>query len=54
MDKKGTLEWEYIAAIVLVLIIVVVILLFSDSMKNMIMERGREFFSNILPEKLGQ
>lgn len=54
LNKKGTLEWEYIAAIVLVLVIVVVILLFSDNMKNMVMEKGREFFSTILPEKLGQ
>ena len=54
MNKKGTLEWEYLAAIVLVLIIVVVILLFSESMKTQIMEKGKEFFSNILPNLLGQ
>lgn len=54
INKKGVLEWEYIAAIVLVLLIVVVMLLFSDTVKNMIMERGKEFFSNIIPESVGQ
>jgi len=54
MNKKGTLEWEYIAAIVLVLLIVVVILMFSEGIKTKIMDMGREFFSEILPSQLGQ
>jgi len=54
MNKKGKLEWEYLAAIVLVLLIVVVLLLSSDSIKNMIMQRGKEFFSKIIPDWLGQ
>ncbi|MBL7100995.1 MAG: hypothetical protein ISS23_03520 [Nanoarchaeota archaeon] len=54
INKKGKLELEYLAAIVLVLLIVVVILLFSEGIRNTIMEKGREFFSNILPTSLGQ
>lgn len=53
MNKKGALEWEYLAAIVLVLIIVVVILLFSEGIKTKIMEAGKNFFSSILPQ-IGQ
>lgn len=53
INKKGTLEWEYLAAIVLVLLIVVVILLFSQGIKTTIIEKGREFFSDLIP-KLGQ
>jgi len=49
MNKKGKLEWEYLAAIVLVLLIVVVMILFSDGIKNLIMEKGAEFFGNLLP-----
>jgi len=54
MNKKAKLEWEYLAAIVLVLLIVVVILLFSEGIKKQIIEAGKNFFSNILPEKIGQ
>lgn len=54
LNKKGKLEWEYLAAIVLVLIIIVVILLFSEGIKKLIMEKGEAFFSKILPDWLGQ
>ena len=54
MNKKGKLEWEYLAVIVLVLLIIVVMLLFSDSIRKMIMEKGSEFFNKIIPDWLGQ
>lgn len=54
MNKKGILEWEYIAAIVLILLIVVVMLLFSQGIKTTVMEKGSEFFSKIIPNWLGQ
>lgn len=54
LNKKGKLEWEYLAAIALVLIIVVVMLLFSESIKAKIVEKGKEFFSNLLPDWFGQ
>jgi len=52
--KKGKLEWEYLAAIVLILLIIVVMLLFSQTIKNIIFEKGKEFFSKIIPNWLGQ
>lgn len=54
MNKKGKLEWEYLAAIALVLIIVVVILLFSESVKNIIIEKSQDLFSKIIPDWLRQ
>lgn len=54
LNKKGKLEWEYLAAIVLILLIVVVMLLFSQGVKNTIIEKSENFFSKILPDWLGQ
>lgn len=54
INKSGKLEWEYLAAIVLVLLIIVVMLLFSQSVKNIVFEKGRELFSKIIPDWLGQ
>lgn len=54
MNKKAKLEWEYIAAIVLILLIVVVMMLFSDTIKNIVMEKGAEFMDKIIPDFLGQ
>ena len=54
MNKKGKLEWEYLAAIVLVLLIVVIMLLYSESIKEKIIEAGKKFFSEVLPTKLKQ
>ncbi len=54
MDKKGKLEWEYLAAIILVLLIIVVMLLFSQTIKNTLIEKGKELFSKIIPDWLGQ
>lgn len=54
MHKQGKLEWEYLAAIALVLILVVVLLLFSEGIRKTIMDKGQEFFSNIMPDWLGQ
>lgn len=54
MNKKGKLEWEYLAAIVLVLLIIVVLLLFSENIGKIIMERGKKFFSEIIPGWVGQ
>lgn len=54
MNKKGKLEWEYIAAIVLLLLIVVIILLFSGGIKEKILEAGAKFFKETIPLELGQ
>ncbi|MDP2907485.1 MAG: hypothetical protein Q8O03_06095 [Nanoarchaeota archaeon] len=54
INKKGKMEWEYLAAIVLILIIIVVMLLFSQGIKTKVMEKGSEFFSKIIPDWLGQ
>lgn len=54
MNKKGKLEWEYLAAIVLVLLIIVIILLFSEGIKEKILEAGRKFFTETIPTNLGQ
>jgi len=48
------MEWEYLAAIVLILLIIVVMLMFSDSMRQSIMEKGTNFFKKIVPDFLGQ
>lgn len=50
MDKKGKMEWEYLAAIVIVLIVVVVMLLYSEGIKTTIMDAGKKFFSNLFPD----
>lgn len=54
LNKKGKLEWEYIAAIVLILVIVVIILLFSGGIKEKILEAGAKFFKETIPLELGQ
>lgn len=54
IGKKGKLEWEYLAAVVLVLLIIVVMILFSQTAKNIVIEKGKEFFSKIIPDWLGQ
>ena len=48
MKKKGVMEWEYLAAILLVLIVVFVILLFMGYVKGTIAERAKEFIKNLL------
>jgi len=53
MNKKATLQWEYIAAVVLVLLIVVVMLLMSQSIKNIIWEKGKEAIVDLL-KKVGR
>jgi len=44
MKRKGTLTWEYLAAVVLVLIIVIVLLLFMDAVREAIIEQKDKFF----------
>ncbi len=54
INKKGALEWEYLAAIVLVLVLVIVLILFSDNLKNILVSKAKDFFSDILPSSLGR
>ena len=51
ISKKGKMEWEYLAAIVLVLLIIVVMILYSGNMKNLIISKGGDFWGAI-QEKL--
>lgn len=53
-NKKGKLEWEYLAAIALILLVIVIMMLFSETIKTTIMEKGREFMDKIIPDFLGQ
>ncbi len=41
--KKGKLAWEYIAAIILVLVTIIIIMLFTDFIKDLILDKWSAF-----------
>ncbi len=48
MEKNGKLAIEYIAIIILALLLLVVLLIFSNSIRDKILEGMKHFVKNIL------
>lgn len=48
MKKKGALEWEYLAAIILILLVIVLGLMFLKFGHETITEKASEFFKGFL------
>jgi hypothetical protein len=48
IKKRGKLEWEYIAAVVLVLLIIIVMLILSGTIRDIIWEKAKEAISALL------
>jgi len=47
-NKKGTIAWEYVAAIIIGLVVILIIILFSTAIREKVLEGLQYFTENVL------